>query len=81
MMSHSRWLATANRIPRFYAACNEPSTVSKELVDYIMNVYIPVWFAITKESNFTNGPQYFFSILRSAQKLSDEARSVVNKVL
>ena len=50
-------------------------------MDYIINVYIAVWFAIKKKSNFTNDPKHFFSILRSAQKSYDRARSVVDKVL
>ena len=76
MMNYSRCHA-ANRILRFYVACYEPSFVLKKLVEYIVNVYIPVWFADKKEFNFSNGPIHFVSFISSAEKLSSNTRSVL----
>ena len=41
----------------------------KKFVNYIMNVYLPLWFVDKKKYNFTNGSKHFFSIKRSTQKL------------
>ena len=43
-MAHSRWLTTVNRILRL--STDEPSQTLKIIVEYIMKVYAPVWFAI-----------------------------------
>ena len=47
-MAHSWCLTTANRILRLYVSTDEPFQILKIIVEYIMKVYAPVWFAIKK---------------------------------
>ena len=83
-INHSRWLTTASRILRLYVATSQPSSVLTDLVQYIMNVYIPVWFSVKKHNNFTEGASHFFKLLNFSRNLTKRAkrvRDVVNKVL
>ena len=80
-INHSRWLTTASRTLRLYVATSQPSSVLTDLVQYIMNVYIPVWFSVKKHSNFTEGARHFFKLLNFSRNLTKRVRDVVNKVL
>ena len=81
LINHSRWLTTASRILRLYVATSQPSSVLTDLVQYIMNVYIPVWFSVKKHNNFTEGARHFFKLLNFSRNLTKRIRDVVNKVL
>ena len=45
-MPHSRWLTTANRILRLNISTKKPEQSLQLLVKFIVQVYVPVWFAI-----------------------------------
>ncbi|GBN28172.1 hypothetical protein AVEN_192375-1 [Araneus ventricosus] len=38
-LTHARWLATANRLLRFYISTREPSEKFKEIAGFIIKVY------------------------------------------
>ena len=43
-MLHSRWLKTSNRLLRLYIASPITTEILLIVVEYIMNVYVSVWF-------------------------------------
>ncbi|XP_033228892.1 uncharacterized protein LOC117180505 [Belonocnema kinseyi] len=53
LISHSRWLATANRILRMYVETSNPSPEVLSLVNYVMKVYGPVWLLIKSDPSYT----------------------------
>ena len=80
-LNHSRWLATACRIVRFYVSTSQPSPALIDLVQYIMSAYVPVWFQIKSNSNLANGARHFFTLLNCSQSMTQRVRDVVNRVL
>ena len=80
-MHHARWLTTANRILRLYVSTSEPSSNLLVLVEYIMKVYVPVWFSIKCHSSAKDGPKHFFQLVSKSRCLPGKYRTVVNKVL
>ena len=80
-MVHSRWLTTANRFLRIYVSTNEPSSNLIKIVQFIMTVYVPVWFNIKKNSSFIEGAKHFFEMMRLPQTMPERTRAIANKVL
>lgn len=80
-MSHSRWLTTASRILRLYISDEEPSSTLVDIVNYIMKVYIPVWFTIKSKPNFSNGAKHFYKMVLSIQELNERTKIIAAKVV
>jgi len=80
-VNHARWLTTACRILRLYIATSQPSSKLIDLVQYIMNVYIPVWFSIKKNNSMTDGSRHFFKLMKYSQSMTQKVRVIVNRVL
>ena len=80
-LAHSRWLTTANRILRLYAATEEPSATLKTIAEYIMKVYAPIWFSIRFASSSQNGPHHLFKTIELTRNFSDEVKNIVNPVI
>ena len=79
-MSYSRWVTTANRIMRFYVACNMPSTAMKELLAYIINGLCSFQYGLLIKSKPIL--QTVLSVSSAfIQKLSVKPLSAVNKIL
>ena len=51
-MAHSRWVTTANRLLCLYISTDNPSKKCLSIVQYIMQVYVPMWFSI-KQSTYS----------------------------
>ena len=49
-IAHSRWLTTANRILRLYVSTVNPSPAFQLLTTFIVQAYVPVWFANQEEA-------------------------------
>uniref|UniRef100_A0A8D9A187 Uncharacterized protein n=2 Tax=Cacopsylla melanoneura TaxID=428564 RepID=A0A8D9A187_9HEMI len=81
IMSHSRWLTTANRILRLYVSSNDPSETLKTLATFIMKVYGPMWFAIKKMSSCFDGPKHLVDTIRKSRYLDDNLKKVVDPVI
>lgn len=43
---HSRWLTKASRVLRLYVTTNMPSFNLKIIANYVMKVYIPMYFNV-----------------------------------
>lgn len=81
-INHSRWLTTASRMCRFYAASKSPSDTLKTLTSYIVNVYAPTWFRIKKHELAVNGPENLFFLIGKTELIANErARSIVQKCI
>ena len=66
---------------RLYVSTSQPSPALIDLVQYIMSVYVPVWFQIKSNSNQTNGAQHYFTLQNCSQSRTQRVRDVVNMVL
>ena len=62
-LSHSRWLTTANRIPRLYVATENPSEQLLTLATFIMKVYAPMWFRIKCNPSCHYGAKHIFDMI------------------
>lgn len=69
VMSHARWVTTANRILRLYVAQPNPSVNLKIVVKYIMTVYSPMVFEIKHKSSIVYGPIHLAKVLTSSKFL------------
>lgn len=78
---HARWLTTASRILRLYISTESPSSQLLEIVNFIMAVYVPVWFSIKMNPSASNGAKHLFSMITKSRSLSDESRNIVHQVL
>lgn len=78
---HARWLTTANRILRLYISTVAPSETLKILVQYIMKVYIPVWFQIKCNPSADQGAKHLHQLILKSQFLPEKYRTIVNKVI
>lgn len=62
----ARWLSTAARILRFYVSSSEPSIVLIQMVEYIMKIYIPMWFRIRCAPTWSNGSRHIHHLIKSS---------------
>ena len=81
-ISHARWLTSASRILRLYAATLEPSKSLQKLTKFIMQVYVPVWFKIREQPDLNNGTNHFVWLWNACLTVLDEVdQNVVMPVL
>ena len=80
-MAHSCWLTTASRALRVYVSTEEPTSNFKQVVQYIMMVYTPMWFQIKRNYNIFQAPLHVFDTLSKCQKLPSQIREIVILVI
>ena len=78
-LNHSRWLTTANRILRLYVSTNHPEEKLMTLVNFVMKVYVPMWFEIKAMPYADSGARYIFKALVKQQ--SKEVKEIVLPVM
>lgn len=78
---HSRWLTKASRILRLYVTTKSPSENLKILTEFIMRVYVPMYFNVKFYSSVIYGSALLFKFIRSTQYLPPSHREIVNKVV
>ena len=82
-LNHSRWVTAANRILRLYVSTARPSEHLRLIVDFIMKVYVPMWFKIKHKPTVEDGPNHMLEtivLIRSVeQKSQDIARPVIQR--
>lgn len=78
---HSRWLTTACRLMRLYIGTKNPSVNLVTLVEYVVRVYVPVWFAIKSKPSCSQGPRHLWKLCTSTRYLPDHLRDLVRKVI
>lgn len=73
-----RWLVPASKILRVYMSSSKPSRNLKEVVNFILKVYLPSWFWIKINPSFTNGAKHVHRLLTFARKsLSSDTWTIV----
>lgn len=80
-ISHSRWLTTANRILRLYVSLEKPSYEIRQLINFILKCYMPIWFKIKTSKNFTDGPKIVFEVIKTSRYLTENLLEVIDPVI
>lgn len=78
---HSRWLTKASRLLRLYVATSLPSTNLKILANFIMKVYVPMYFNVKFYNSVIYGSALLYKFIQSTQFLPLNLREVVNKTI
>lgn len=79
-LNHSRWVTTASRICKLYAATVFPSETLKILTSYIVEVYAPTWFQIKRNELAINGPENLFFLIKKSNMIKNKkAKAIVQK--
>ena len=68
-MAHSLRLTTASRALRLYVSTAKPTSNFRQVVQYIMMVYTPMWFQIERNHIISQAPLHVFDPLSKCQKL------------
>ena len=76
-LAKSRWLTMALRLCRLYISDRSSRDLSldeesklESVVEYIIKVYIPLWFTIKTRENFLYGPENLLYFLKLSRTLS-----------
>lgn len=77
----ARWLTTANRILRLYVSENEPPSELMTIVNYIIRVYIPVWFSIKCKSSIFDGSIHFHELVTLSRYMEPKYRHIIDRVI
>jgi len=78
---HSQWLTTAIRILRLYIWKENPDKHLVTLVNYIVQVYAPIWFEIKSKPSCTGGSRHLFHMIQYSRYLSAELKRIVDPVV
>ena len=82
-VNHSRWLTTATRFLRIW--CSKHGLRGKNLenlkdiVDYIMKVYIPNWFNMKIKHNWIQGPYHVLFQLQTFREIKLENQTTLKE--
>ncbi|KAK3909792.1 Glycine--tRNA ligase beta subunit [Frankliniella fusca] len=77
----ARWLTTANRIVRLYISTKKPTKKLQVLVQYLLSVYVPLWFTIRKNKSITEGTRHLFQAIKLSRFLPVKYREVVDNTI
>ena len=80
-LCHARWLTLAVRALAKWARTKKPTRKFREIVEFILNLYLPIWFRVKSEPHCQSGARHYFRMMELAQDLSRESREVVEKVM
>lgn len=81
IVSHSQWLTATNRNLRLYVSTINPSNELIQVVKFILACYIPVWFAIKKNSSFIDGPKHVFKAIETSRYLPENLLQIIDPVI
>jgi len=80
-LNHARWLTLALRILIFYTRSENPSPSLLEIVKFVVQVYVVMWFEIVKKPAFTMGSRHLFLTMRLIKTQSEEVQIIAKRVL
>ena len=79
--NHARWLNLASRLCRIWCSNHRLSTMNtlklKKIVQFVVAVYVPMWFEIKVKNKLIDGPSHILTQLRLLRKLDDTIRDIV----
>ena len=81
LLSHSRWLTTANRILRLYVAVDHPTEELSHLVTHVMKVYALVWFTIKSKPSCKDEARHVFQLVSKSRYLSEDLINIIDPVI
>lgn len=77
----ARWLNTASTILRIYVSYSDPPQQLKQMVEYIMKVYAPFWFAVKLNPLAIHGSRYIFKFIKWTREMSKDVQDVARETL
>ena len=80
-MSHSRWLTTASRTLRKYISTPKPNKKLKTLVEFIMKVYVPVWFTIKCNPFCYDGAKNLWKCISLSRQCTTDVQRIIDPVI
>lgn len=80
-LNHARWLTLAIRILRLYVSTARPTSQLKDVAEFVVLVYAPIWFQIKAMPSCVNGPKHFFKMIQLTRYLKYSYKDVIDKVL
>ena len=80
-LNHARWLTTANRILRLYVSTVHPEKHLITLVNFVMKVYVPMWFEIKANPYVASGARHISNAISLVKQQSEEVQKIVVPVL
>ena len=80
-INHSRWLTLATRLLILYTRTPNPCDGLQTVVQFIVQVYAPLWFQIKKNNNFIYGPSAIFTAISLINQQPESVREVVRSVV
>ncbi|GBN05932.1 hypothetical protein AVEN_240286-1, partial [Araneus ventricosus] len=78
-LSHSRWLTMG--ILRLHMATDSPSQSLYTLAEFIMKVYVPMWFTNKIHHSCKHGSIHVFETIKKSCYLSAELKAVTDPVI
>lgn len=80
-LNHSRWLTTAIRILRLYISSENPSKNLCILCEYVMKVYVPVWFLIKAKPHCSDGSRHLWALINNSRYLEPDLQDIIDPVI
>ena len=72
ILSHARWLTTANRILRLYVTTENPTSQLQVLATYVSKVYAPMWFVIKVNSSCKDATRHLWKLIQHSRSLPND---------
>lgn len=80
-IAHSRWLTKASRILRLYVTTRNPSNNLKILAEYVVKVYVPMYFNIKYFSSVIYGSPLLSKFIHFTKYLPSYLREIIYPVI
>ncbi|KAF0287675.1 hypothetical protein FJT64_013924 [Amphibalanus amphitrite] len=80
-LNHARWLTLGSRILRLYMSTAVPSSELKQLVNFLLLHYIPMWFTIRLNSGCTLGSKNLYRSVELLRRLPKKIQKIVRPVI
>ena len=76
-----RWLTLAARLLRAYMSAAAPSSALRDLVQFVVSHYVPMWFHIRQNGSCDRGSQNLFRSVALLRELPQRSQTVVRPVI
>ncbi|GBN77741.1 hypothetical protein AVEN_274589-1 [Araneus ventricosus] len=80
-ITQSRWITTPCRILLLYVSTTKLKEALRNLEQYVVRVYAPVWFNVKKRPGLADGPRHLWKIVQLStflpNKLKEPAHAVI----
>ena len=78
---HARWNTYAEWALRLWLSTPHPSVAFKQLVQFIQEVYVPVWFHVKSHAHCQEGSKNFFKLIQLVLELPKLFHDIILPVL